>query len=442
MNFQDLLNNISAEQTHGVCKRKFSTGFLSIDQSTALINEATFSNFENYAEKHEFTQKFQDLKSGARLNNTENRAVTHFKYRDPESDLYSKSLDEIEVLAKLIKTNFKKIIIFGIGGSYLGPKLMHDVFSNDEIEINFVTGSDPAEFEKFKNLDLSEYGLVIASKSFSTLETLRSYEVITKNKYLNNTFAVTASRKSAIDYGINANYILDFDVGTGGRFSIWTGINIGFFLSHGRTAFEKFLSGANSIDILSSQMAELNPALSLAIQDIVFNNLLNFDTTLILNYDYKLRNFYAYAQQLEMESLGKSVDRDTNELLDFNTGSIIWGGYGPRSQHSFFQHLFQGNRETNSYFIASKNDDLNFKQFKGQTKSLRDGTLNEPDSHKRVLPKRYTTVLLENISPESLGELIAIWENKTIFMSMFWNINPFDQWGVELGKLNTKKEIE
>ena len=118
------------------------------------------------------------------------------------------------------------------------------------------------------------------------------------------------------------------------------------------------------------------------------------------------------------------------------------GGYGPRSQHSFFQHLFQGNRETNSYFIASENDDLNFKQFKGQTKSLRDGTLNESDSQKRVLPKRYTTVLLKNISPESLGELIAIWENKTIFMSMFWNINPFDQWGVELGKLNTKKEIE
>ena len=152
MKFQDLLNNISAEQTHGVCERKFSTGLLSIDQSTALINEATFSYFENYAEKHDFVQKFQDLKSGVRLNNTENRAVTHFKYREPESDLYSKNLDEIEVLTKLIKTNFKKIIIFGIGGSYLGPKLMHDVFSNDQIEINFVTGSDPAEFEKFKNL--------------------------------------------------------------------------------------------------------------------------------------------------------------------------------------------------------------------------------------------------------------------------------------------------
>ena len=85
---------------------------------------------------------------------------------------------------------------------------------------------------------------------------------------------------------------------------------------------------------------------------------------------------------------------------------------------------------------------MNFKQFKGQTKSLRYGTIDESDPHKRVLPKRYTTVLLKNISPESLGELIAIWENKTIFMSMFWNINPFDQWGVELGKLNTKKEIE
>ena len=98
MKFQDLLNNISAENTHGVCKRKFSTGSLSIDQSRTFINEATFSYFANYAEEHDFIQKFQDLKSGARLNNTENRAVTHFKYRDPESDLYSKSLDEMEVL--------------------------------------------------------------------------------------------------------------------------------------------------------------------------------------------------------------------------------------------------------------------------------------------------------------------------------------------------------
>jgi len=442
MKFQDLLNNISAENTLGVSERKFSTGLLSIDQSTALINEETYSYFENYAEKNDFMHKFRDLKSGVRLNNTENRAVTHFKYRDPESDLYSKSLGEMQVLAKLIKTNFKKIIIFGIGGSYLGPKLMQDVFSNAEMQIDFVTGSDPVEFEKFKNLDLSNYGLVIVSKSFSTLETLRSYEVITKNKYLNNTFAITASRQSAIDFGINVNNILDFDIGAGGRFSIWTGINIGFFLSQGRAAFERFLSGANSIDNLSFEKPELNPVLSLAIQDIVFSNLLNLDSTLILNYDYKLRNFYTYAQQLEMESLGKSVDRDTDEILNFNTGSIVWGGYGPRSQHSFFQHLFQGNREANIYFIASKNDDLNFKQFKGQTKSLRDGTLNESNSHKMVSPKKFTTILLEDISPESIGELIAIWENKTIFMSMFWNINPFDQWGVELGKFNTNKEIE
>ena len=441
MKFQDLLKNISAENILGLCERKFSTDFLSVDQSMSSINEATFRYFENYAEKHKFVQKFQDLKSGVRLNNTENRAVTHFKYRDPGSDLYSKSLDQMEVLAKLIKTNFKKIIIFGIGGSYLGPKLMHDVFSNKEIQIDFVTGSDPVEFEKYKDLDLSDYGLVIASKSFSTLETLSSYLRITENKYLSNTFAITASRQSAIDFGINANKILDFDVGTGGRFSIWTGINLGFFLTQGRASFERFLSGANSIDNLSFEKPELNPALSLAIQDIIFSNLLNFDTTLILNYDYKLRNFYAYVQQLEMESLGKSVDRDAGDILNFKTGSIIWGGYGPRAQHSFFQHLFQGNRETNSYFISSKNEDLNFKQFKGQTKSLRDGTVDESNSHKKVSPKRFTTVFLKNISPESLGELIAIWENKTIFMSMFWNINPFDQWGVELGKLNTKKEI-
>jgi glucose-6-phosphate isomerase len=172
------------------------------------------------------------------------------------------------------------------------------------------------------------------------------------------------------------------------------------------------------------------------------NNLLQMDSTLILNYDYKLRNFSSYIQQLEMESLGKSVDRDTGESLSYETGSIVWGGYGPRSQHSFFQHLFQGTKEANTYFIVSKTDNLNFKQFKGQTASLMSGNDNEPDLHKKVTKRRFSSLVLEDLSPESIGELIAIWENKTIFMSMFWNINPFDQWGVELGKINTKKEIE
>ena len=128
--------------------------------------------------------------------------------------------------------------------------------------------------------------------------------------------------------------------------------------------------------------------------------------------------------------------------MDYQTGMIVWGGYGPRSQHSFYQHVFQGTKDSNLYLISTKNDHLNYKQFLGQTKSLRDGNDFENDTHKQVNKRKFTTILLDDISPESLGELIAVWENKTIFNSMFWDINPFDQWGVELGKINTKAELE
>ena len=155
-------------------------------------------------------------------------------------------------------------------------------------------------------------------------------------------------------------------------------------------------------------------------------------------------------QQLELsepqlqflESLGKTVDIEGNTIKDHQTGSIVWGGYAPRSQHSFFQHLYQGSTPANTYIIGSKSKNLNAKQMTGQIKSLKEGNFNEKDPHKLVNIRKFTSISFDEISPETLGELIAIWENKTIFKSMFWNINPFDQWGVELGKINTLKEIE
>ena len=442
MKYKDFLTQFSIKDITQDSKRVFSTNKLQIDQSTLSMNENVYDQFESYAENNNFIGKFNDLIEGIRLNNTENRQVTHFNYRNKSSDLFESSLDKMEELSETIKGRFKKIIIFGIGGSYLGPKLMEDIFSSLELDIDFVTGSDPEEYKKYANTDLSDYAFVITSKSFSTIETLTSYSAVTKDKFLHQTFAVTSMAKKAEAFGIDQKNIAEIDLGTGGRFSIWSAINLGLFLRLGRNGFESFLSGGKTIDELSNKAVTNNPALSLAIQDVVMNNLLNMDTTLILSYDYKLRNFSAYAQQLEMESLGKSVDRDTGELLAYQTGSIVWGGYGPRSQHSFFQHLFQGTKDANTYFLVSKTDHLNYKQFKGQTKSLISGNEAEPDSHKKVNKRKFTSILLEDLSAESLGQLIAIWENKTIFMSMFWNINPFDQWGVELGKTNTKKEIE
>ena len=442
MKYKEFVSQFSSEGVTKTSSRSFSTNKLYIDQSSLNIDEQAFDLFEEYAKKNNFVEKFNGLISGQRLNNTENREVTHFKYRNKESNIYEASLEKMEALASDIKGRFKKIIIFGIGGSYLGPKLMADIFSSQDLKIDFVTGSDSSEYQKYTEQDLSDCAFIITSKSFSTIETLTSYSTITNGKLLDQTYAITSVVEKAEAYGIDSNNIAEIDLGTGGRFSIWSAVNLGLFICLGRAGFENFLAGAKSIDDLSSIDTKSNPALALAIQDLIMNNVLGMDSTLILNYDYRLRDFSSYAQQLEMESLGKNVDRDTGETLSYETGSIVWGGYGPRSQHSFFQHLFQGTKEANTYFIVSKTDNLNFKQFKGQTASLISGNDNELDPHKKVTKRRFSSLVLEDLSPESIGELIAIWENKTIFMSMFWNINPFDQWGVELGKINTKKEIE
>ena len=442
MKYKEFVSQFSSESVTKTSSRSFSTNKLYIDQSSLNIDEQAFDLFEEYAKKNNFVEKFNELISGQRLNNTENREVTHFKYRNKESNIYEASLEKMEAIASDIKGRFKKIIIFGIGGSYLGPKLMADIFSSQDLKIDFVTGSDSSEYQKYTEQDLSDCAFIITSKSFSTIETLTSYSTITNGKLLDQTYAITSVVEKAEAYGIDSNNIAEIDLGTGGRFSIWSAVNLGLFICLGRAGFENFLAGAKSIDDLSSLDTENNPALALAIQDLIMNNVLGMDSTLILNYDYRLRDFSSYAQQLEMESLGKNVDRDTGETLSYETGSILWGGYGPRSQHSFFQHLFQGTKEANTYFIVSKTDNLNFKQFKGQTASLISGNDNELDPHKKVTKRRFSSLVLEDLSPESIGELIAIWENKTIFMSMFWNINPFDQWGVELGKINTKKEIE
>lgn len=442
MKYKEFVSQFSSEGVTKTSSRSFSTNKLYIDQSSLNIDEQAFDLFEEYAKKNNFVEKFNELISGQRLNNTENREVTHFKYRNKESNIYEASLEKMEALASEIKGRFKKIIIFGIGGSYLGPKLMADIFSSQDLKIDFVTGSDSSEYQKYTEQDLSDCAFIITSKSFSTIETLTSYSTITNGKLLDQTYAITSVVEKAEAYGIDSNNIAEIDLGTGGRFSIWSAVNLGLFICLGRAGFENFLAGAKSIDDLSSIDTKSNPALALAIQDLIMNNVLGMDSTLILNYDYRLRDFSSYAQQLEMESLGKNVDRDTGETLSYETGSIVWGGYGPRSQHSFFQHLFQGTKEANTYFIVSKTDNLNFKQFKGQTASLISGNDNELDPHKKVTKRRFSSLVLEDLSPESIGELIAIWENKTIFMSMFWNINPFDQWGVELGKINTKKEIE
>ena len=262
---------------------------------------------------------------------------------------------------------------------------------------------------------------------------------------MENTYAITTNKSGAKALGISDKNILLFSKATGGRFSIWSPINLLFLIQRGEKAIAEFHLGGQEADenLLNARSIESIASINLSAQDIMHNNILNNETTAILTYDWPLRGFYKYAQQLEMESNGKQVDQN-GEKVNYQTSPIIWGGYGPVSQHSFYQQIFQGTKDMNLYFLAARENEnkLNTAQYLGQTQSLSEGTeANEPP-HKQVNKRRFTTIEMDNISPRTIGNLIAVWESKTIVNSLIWNINAFDQWGVELGKSNTKKYLK
>ena len=433
--FIDSLREIKASQ---LSNKKLSTDGICIDQISHPINNDRRELFYKYAEANKVIQKFKDIVVGEIANFTEKKSVTHFEYKKATKKDFIEDQGQVLSLAKRIKKNFKRIIIFSIGGSNLGPALMNDIFNKYDLDIIFITGSDPDEYFNVQIQD--DDALVISSKSFGTLETLSSYKEVCGNDYYHNTFAITANKSKALDFGVYEENIVSFDSSTGGRFSVWSPINLVLCLLEGEKGYKDFLQGGKEMDDACMKSPEDNPAFQLSVQDVIYNNLLNAETTLVVNYDYKLRNFVSFAQQAEMESNGKSVDSSNNKV-DYQTGSIIWGGYGPESQHSFFQHVFQGTKQSNKYFICSKSNKLNYKQMVAQIESLIQGNEQEKDIHKKINISGATKIELSDLSPYSIGQLLSLWENKTILNSILWNTNAFDQWGVELGKINTEKQL-
>ena len=437
MSFKSLIQDLRGVRISSTSNSQ-STKALLIDQISQPIDGDVKKLLYKYAKENDFIQRFKNIVIGEISNFTEKKSVTHFKYKERIEESFIADQTEIIALADKIKKNYKRVFIFSIGGSNLGPALMNDIFKKDDFNINFITGSDPDEYSNIKIQDSD--ALVISSKSFGTLETLSSYKELCGNDFFEQTYAVTADKIKAQDFGVHEKNIISFDSSTGGRFSIWSPINLALILLEGDQGYKDFLRGGKDMDAACVKNPENNPAFQLSVQDIIYNNVLDVETTLVVNYDYKLRNFISFAQQVEMESNGKSIDSN-NERVDYQTGSIVWGGYGPESQHSFFQHVFQGTKQSNKYFICSKSNKLNFKQMIAQIESLVHGNEDENDVHKKTNISGVTKIELKDLSPYSIGQLLSLWENKTIFNSIFWDTNAFDQWGVELGKINTQKQL-
>jgi len=420
----------------------FENDLLRYESYLKGFNSSIFNEFNAKFEELNVNSKIEDLFDGKNVNYTENQAAWHPKYRAnipnwPSSDL-SKCLN------KGLLDGVLNVIVLGIGGSFEGPKLLVESLIGSSSDLNhlFITGSDLEEFkEKTANLKKAETLFIVSSKSFKTDETLETLGAAIKwSGDMNKFIAITANESEASKY--NFEHIIKFDEEIGGRYSIWSDIAVPAFLD---TNFEpdNFLMGGNQADLdLQNNKKYIDFVKTLSYSDIWLNNSKNKTSRAVLSYSWKLRSFADYVQQLEMESLGKQPNKDS----DFKrTGQIIFGGYGPTAQHSYFQLLHQGTQEICADIIVSKENlkSLAYAQAITQAKILSDGAddlLRFEEKINGNIP--LNLFLLNKIDAYTLGYLIATWEHRTYITAAMLEINPYDQYGVSAGKIYTKKYFQ
>ena len=415
----------------------FKNDVLHYESHLKGFTESSFQSLDSKSKELDLELKIDDLLTGKVINFTENQAAWHPKYRT--------KFDSIPATRKS-KSEYKNVVTLGIGGSFEGPKLLIESFHDSDPNINhiFITGSDAYEFkDKVSNLNPDETIFIISSKSFTTDETLEALrEAIKWSGNMEKFIAITANKEEAAKYNIEE--IIEFDKEIGGRYSIWSDINLPALYGPKSNFDPKlFLKGGHQADLdIQNNSDYLNFIKILSFSDIWFNNFAGKNTRAVLSYSWKLRSFANYAQQLEMESLGKHPNQNSEYK---NTGQIIFGGYGPTAQHSYFQLMHQGTQNICADIIASKEEtkSLAFAQAITQAKLLSFGAENLLKEEEKINGNIPTNLfLLNTIDSFTLGYLIATWEHRTFVSSVMLEINPFDQFGVSAGKMFTKKYLE
>ena len=419
----------------------FENDLLRYESHLKGFNISIFNELNSKFEELDVNSKIEDLFTGKHVNYTEDQAAWHPKYRASSPNWPSKQLSEF--IDNGLLDGVLNIVVLGIGGSFEGPKLLVEslIGSNTNLNHLFITGSDPREFkEKTSNLEKTETLFIISSKSFTTDETLETLnDAIKWSGDMNKFIAITANELEASKY--NFKHIIKFDKEIGGRYSIWSDIAIPAFLD---ATFEpdNFLMGGNQADQdLQNNKKYLEFVKTLSFSDIWLNNSKNKTARAVLSYSWKLRSFADYVQQLEMESLGKQPKKDSAFQ---KTGQIIFGGYGPTAQHSYFQLLHQGTQDICADIIASKENlkSLAYAQAITQAKILSDVTEDSLKAEEKIngnIP--LNLFLLNKVDAKTLGYLIATWEHRTYITAAMLGINPFDQFGVRAGKIYTKKYL-
>ena len=488
---QKSLNEIFKEDKDRFNKFSIQENDLLLDFSKNHIDNKMMKLFSQLLVDIDLKGKINDLFNGEKINTSENRSVLHFllrgSYTSKTKELYEndvkKGLDKLKLFSKKFQNGelkgysgkiIKNVINIGIGGSDLGPKMICEAlkyYSNRSVNNYFISNVDPSNLsEVLLNVDPKESIFIISSKSFGTIETLKNANVC-KNWFYNQSknseslkkhfFGVTANTKRAKEFGIEENNIFPIWDWVGGRYSLWSSVGLPIILKIGFENFEMLLNGANEIDNhFREQPFNNNIPVVLGCLGILYNNFHNCETHAIFPYDDYLKYLPMYLQQADMESNGKNISKNSSEV-NYNTGPIIWGDVGTNGQHSFFQLIHQGTKKIPCDFIGFVNSnnekeelhEILLSNMIGQTMALMKGK-NGAEVEKELGNKnKYNnydilknskifkgnkpsnTLLFNKLTPYNLGRLIAIYEHKIFVQGSIWNINSFDQWGVELGKV-------
>ena len=464
---------LSMKELNGEPQRdsKFSIDIEGIhfDFSRHLINQNILDTLVDLARASNIKEKALDMLEGKLVNKTEYRSATHMNMRSDISGQNQKEKQQMFQFSEAIRNgelkssshqSFTDVINIGIGGSELGPKMVSEALKQyaSGPKLHFLSNPDGEKiFSLLNSLQAKTTLVILSSKSFTTTETMTIAKIVSdwlaKELQINDVessthfFAITADKEKAISRGIPEKQILTLEESIGGRYSIWSSVGFPVCTSIGTKRFEEFIAGGKMMDdhFLQSEYQDNIPVL-LALIGIWYNNFLGSQSYAVVPYLERLSPLIDFIQQLEMESNGKSISLDDLPVVT-TTAPIVWGRTGTGSQHSFFQLLHQGKKLVPVDLIGVKNDALSHKELQklllaslaGQAEALANGQHDKNAHLSNPGNKPSSILLLDELTPFNLGKLVALYENKTFSQAAIWNINPFDQWGVELGKRITKE---
>jgi glucose-6-phosphate isomerase len=462
------------------------------DYSKNIIDDETLKLLFNLVEASDLKSWTEKIFSGVKINWTEKRAVLHSALRNmSDKPVYVDGKDVMVDIKKVLNKmkdfteqlrsgkwkgatgkEIKAVINIGIGGSDLGPRMVCEAlkYYADGPQVYFVSNVDGADiYEVLKKLDPETSLFIVASKTFTTQETMTNantarkwlVEKLGESAIKNHFVALSTNKEKVAEFGIDTNNMFEFWNFVGGRYSLWSAIGLPIACAVGFEKFQELLKGAYEMDQhFITAPIEKNIPVIMAVLGIWYNNFFNAQSYTVLPYSQYLHRFTAFLQQSDMESNGKTINRN-GEKVDYQTGQVLWGEPGTNGQHSFYQLIHQGTKLIPSDFIGIVNPpervgdhhEKLMSNFFAQPEALAFGLTKEQaietlkksgasnEDIEMLAPhkvfegnKPTNSILLDELTPKTLGALIAMYEHKIFVQGIIWQVNSYDQWGVELGK--------